>query len=319
MRKVVEAVREGKRFLLSLHRQPDGDSIGASLAIAMGLRQLGKEAIVATPDPIPSVYGFLPGREVVQPWEEVTGTFDAVLLFDCADEDRTGAPKPLKDYAPLVINVDHHATNRGYGDITFIDPLAAAVAEIALRLLDELRVVLEPDIALCLYTAIVTDTGSFRYASTSPQTHRIAARLLDAGLDPGEISEHLFEQNEAAGLKLLARALSGLKFGADGRLAMVSLSREDMEQAGAGAAEAESLGIVNYARSIRGVEVGVLLRQDKDGVKASLRSRGAVDVAQVAFALGGGGHSRAAGVSLPGKTLQEAETIVLGALTAALG
>ena len=314
MNDVLETIREGKSFLLALHLSPDGDSVGASLAFRLALRQLGKKAVVASKDAIVDTFGFLPGAGDVLSWDKVEGGFDAVLLFDCADDTRMGSPKPIGAYGSRVLNVDHHSTNSGYGDAAFIDPAAGAVGEIALRLLDELGTVLEPDIALCLYVAIVTDTGSFQYSATSPQTHRIAARLLDAGLDAGDVSEEIYERNELHGLRLLARALESLEVSPDGRVALITLTGRDMAETGGTAADCDSLAIVNYARSIRGVEIGVLLREERDGIKVSLRSRGGTDVGSIALALGGGGHERAAGILLKGTTLDEARKTVLGAL-----
>lgn len=317
MRRALEAIRAGSSFLLPLHRQPDGDSIGASLGFLLGLRQLGKSGVVVTPDPVPPVYHFLPGALEVRTWDEVKGPFDALLLFDCADASRTGAPGPLNDYGSPVINIDHHTTNAGYGDVSYIDPQASAVGEIALRMLDELGAVLEPDIALCLYVAIATDTGTFRYSATTPQTHRIAARLLDAGLDAGQISEALYEENDPRAMVLLARALGTLTLSEGGRVASMELTSDDFAATGATSADAESLAIVNYARSIRGVEVGCLFRLEAAGVRVSMRSKGNVDVGAIALSMGGGGHARAAGVTLAGD-LGHAKEQILAAVTSRL-
>jgi len=317
VKRALQAIREGSSFLLPLHRQPDGDSIGASLGFLLGLRQLGKSGVVVSADPIPPLYHFLPGTLEARTWAEVKGPFDAVVLFDCADAQRTGAPRPLAEYARRIVNIDHHTTNSGYGDISYIDPQASAVGEIALRLLDELGAVLEPDIALCLYAAIAMDTGTFRYSATTPQTHRIAARLLDAGLDAGQISEALYEENDPRAMVLLARALGTLTLSHSGRVAAMDLTPEDFAASGATSADAEGLGIVNYARSIRGVEVGCLFRLEGDGVRVSLRSKGNVDVGAIALALGGGGHARAAGVTVAGD-LRSARAAILSAVASSL-
>lgn len=311
---MLEAIRNAKTFLLALHLSPDGDSVGASLAFRLALAQLGKKAVVASKDPLGDSFGFLPGAPEIVPWDQIGGPYDVVLLFDCADRSRMGSPLPIESYGAKVVNVDHHSTNSAYGDAAFIDPSAAAVAEIALRLIDELGVVLEPAIALCLYVAIVTDTGSFQYSSTSPQTHRIAARLLDAGLDAGDVSEEIYERNNPRGLSLLAAALESLEVAPNGQVAVVTLRLEDMERTGGTAADCDSLAIVNYARSIRGVEVGVLFREEEEGIKVSLRSRGGIDVGALALRLGGGGHERAAGIFLRRRTMAEARQSVLTAL-----
>jgi phosphoesterase RecJ-like protein len=312
---IVEELRATGSVLMSLHRQPDGDSVGSTLAVAMGLRRRGKRVTVASPDPVPRSYRFLPGADEIVGWAEVEGPFDTVLLLDCADPERTGAPRPLRSYGRVVVNIDHHATNRAYGDLNFVDPGASSSAELAARLLERLGVVIDRDIALALYTGIATDTGGFRYSSTTADTHRLAARLVDTGIDPGEVSEAIYEQNDPAALRVLGRALSTLRLEADGRVAVMELRRADFE--GLPPGEADSLGIVNFARSIAGVEVGCLLREDEDGIKVSLRSKGRVDVGAVCQALGGGGHPRAAGATLPGP-LPDARRAVLAALAKVL-
>lgn len=301
---------------MSLHLQPDGDSVGSTLGVAMALRRRGKKVVVAASDPIPTSYRFLPGAADVVAWAAVRGSFDTVLLLDCADEERTGAPRPLRHYAPVLINIDHHATNRGYGDMNFIDPAASASAELAAVLLDRMGTVIDREIATCLYTGLVTDTGGFRYSTTTADSHRLAARLIDTGIDPGEVSEYVYEQNDPLALKVLGRALASLALYHGGKVAVMTLTEADF--LGLPPGEADSLGMVNFARSIRGVEVGCLIRQEGNGVKVSLRSKRYVDVGQVASALGGGGHARAAGASLP-LPLAEALQRVLTVLGPAVG
>ncbi len=312
MRDVIAELRAAKTIVMSLHRQPDGDSIGSTAAIALALRRLGKQVTLVTPDPVPKVYDLVPTYAEYLPWDAVAGRrFDLVALFDCADERRTGAPQDLRAYAPRVLDVDHHATNTRFGDVTFIDPQAAASAEIASRVIDQLGVTIDREIALALYIGLETDTGGFRYAATTPDSHRLAARLLDAGLEPGEISQELYERQAVSGLRLLGAALQSLRVRDDLSLAYVVLSLDDFARAGAVPADAETLGIVEYARRLEGIEVGALLREEGPGhVKLSLRSKGGVDVSRLAASIGGGGHERAAGANIEG-SLQEAEEKLL--------
>lgn len=302
MREIVERLMHAKSVLMSLHRQPDGDSIGSTIAVARALERRGQRVRLVTPDPVPRVYDMLDDIARFVAWPELEGErFDAVLLLDCADEYRTGAPHPLSDYSDLVINIDHHETNGRYGDLVFIDPAAGACGEIAARLVAELGVTVDRDIALALYVAIETDTGGFRYSGTTPDTHRVAARLLDAGIDPGEVSAALYERQSAGALHLLGRALDSLVIREDLSLAYIVIRQRDFEETGATAADAETLSIVNYARMIDGIEVGALLRQDGPGAfKLSLRSKDRVNVAKIAQRFGGGGHQRAAGATIPG-------------------
>jgi phosphoesterase RecJ-like protein len=297
VKEAVRLVRESRRIVMSLHKQPDGDSMGSSLGVALALRRQGQDVVVASPDPVPTSYRFLPGSDTIRPWNAVDGPFDLCLLLDCADEERAGAPRPLRSYAPCIVNIDHHQTNRSYGDVNVIDPDAAASAELATALLDEMGLAVDRDIALCLYTGLSTDTGGFRYSTTSPGSHRLAARFLETGIDPGEVSEAVYEQNNPLALRVLGRALASLTLELDGRVSVMTLSRDDFS--GLPPGEVDSLGIVNFGRSIAGVEVACLFREETEGIKLSLRAKGRVDVSQVAGRLGGGGHARAAGATLP--------------------
>ena len=316
MREIAQTLRSARRILMSLHRQPDGDSIGSTLAIALGLRRLGHQVTVASPDPVPHAYDFLPGVETIVPWQQVVpGQYDLVALYDCADERRAGAPSPLTDYAARILQVDHHATNSRYGDVVFVDPLAAASAELAHRTLEVLGVTVDRDLAILLYVGLETDTGGFRYATTTPASHRLAARLLDAGIDPGEVSELVYERQTVGGLRLLGMALHSLRLRPDLSLAYFVLSDEDFREAGATVQDAETIGIVDYARRLEGVEVAALLRSEGAGeVKLSLRSKGAVDVSALAARLDGGGHARAAGATIQGD-LARAEEVLLQLLS----
>ncbi len=313
MKEIAQELRAARRILMSLHRQPDGDSIGSTLAIAMALRRLGQEVTVTSPDPVPHAYDFLPGVETIVPWRELgSAQFDLVALYDCADERRPGAPRPLRDYAPRILNVDHHATNSCFGDVVFVDPVAAASAELAYRTLELLGVTVDRDLALLLYVGLETDTGGFRYATTTPGSHRLAARLLDAGIEPGEVSELVYERQSVGGLRLLGLALDSLRLRPELSLAYFVLGDDAFAEAGATAQDAETIGIVDYARRLEGIEVAGLLRSDGPGeVKLSLRSKGQVNVAELAARIGGGGHERAAGATLMGD-LAQAEEVLLG-------
>jgi phosphoesterase RecJ-like protein len=213
---------------MSLHRQPDGDSIGSTAAVALALRRLGKRVTLVTPDPVPNVYDLVPTYGEYVAWDAIgQSRFDLVALLDCADARRTGATLDLHDYAPRVLNCDHHATNDRFGDVVFVDPQAAASAEIAARIIELLGVTIDRELALALYVGLETDTGGFRYAATTPHSHRLAARLLDAGLDPGEISQQIYERQAVSGLRLLGAALESLRVRGDLSLAYIVLRRAD--------------------------------------------------------------------------------------------
>lgn len=318
-REIADYLRERDRFVILLHVRPDGDSVGSSLALALALRKLGKTARVVRSDELPANLRFLPGVEQVLPCEEALALperYDGAVLIDCGDRERVGPAAPLLERAERVINIDHHLSNRRFGHLNCVDPQAAAAGEIVYAILRDLGVELDFEIASAIYAAVVTDTGSFRYENTSPATHELAAALLRLGVQPAEVARHIWEDKPLSSLRLLQRALASLQVGEGGLLAWMALSREDFQEAGARPGESE--GIVNYARSLAGVEVAALFLEEGTGeVKVSLRSSRWVDVSRVAEALGGGGHARAAGCTLRA-TLPEAQELVLAKVREAL-
>lgn len=308
---------EAGRVLLFLHISPDGDTIGSSLALCHALRHLGKEAWCVGVDPVPRIFRFLPGWDsLFVPWAEVQGEWDLGVFLDCGDRHRVGAAEPLLGRCRVSLNIDHHASNSLFGDYNWIDYQAAAVGEMTYRLIRALGVSLDPGMATCLYTSLVTDTGSFRYESTTPETHRIAAELIAAGVRPYQVTEAIFENETVARLRLLSLCLGTLRLHAGGRIATLQVPLTMLAEAGAEPEDVD--GLVNYARSVQGVEVGMLFREVEPGrVRVNLRSRGLVDVSEVARRFGGGGHPRAAGCTLAG-TLAEAEAAVVAAAAACL-
>lgn len=307
----MEAARS---VLLVLHVRPDGDSIGSSLAVARCLRTLGKRATVVCPDALPENLRFLdPGGECVPP-ETATGPFDLGLFLDCSDLERIGAARPVLAEVGRLVNVDHHASNARYGDIAYVDPRVGACGELALRLIDALGVPLDPGVATALYTALATDTGSFRFENTTAETLELAARLRRAGADTARIGREVWDSRSLAALRLIGAALAHLGVDPDGRLAWVSLRAEEL----AGSAPGDTEGLVDYPRSLRGVEVAALFIAEPSGeVRVSLRSQRRVDVSRLAGLFGGGGHARAAGCTVPGP-LAAAQASVLAAARTAL-
>jgi phosphoesterase RecJ-like protein len=314
---VAQVLSGGHAFLLPLHEAPDGDTLGSTLALAICLERTGKSAVVASPDAVPPAYRFLPGSGAVRGWGDVGGGFDAAVFVDCGDMDRAGGGD-VRPRCRVVVNIDHHPTNPRFGDINLVDPGAAAAGEIVAQILDRLGWPVDPAVATCLYVALMTDTGSFRYANTTAAALRLAARLVDAGASPYDIAGAVYENQPPAHIGLVGRALLSLRVSPSGRAAWMRLGREDF--AAAGASEDDTEGVVNYARMVRGVEVGFLLREDaRGGVRVSLRSRQTVDVGLLAAGLGGGGHPRAAGAHLHAITLDQAEALLLERVLAAVG
>jgi phosphoesterase RecJ-like protein len=304
----VALVRRGQRFLVTGHARPDGDSLGSMLATAHGLRALGKDVLVYDRDPAPPQLAFLPGAIAIVTTPP-TEPFDGTLVHDCGDAHLLGDGFPPPSVTGPMVVLDHHASARPFGDILVRDPDAAAVGVIVARLLHALDVPLSRPIAECLWCSLVSDTGWFRYSATDVETMRLATACVEAGVVPWDFARRSEESQPAARLKLMARVFDTLEL--VGATALLTLARATVDETGAHPEWAE--GLVTYARALDGVEVGVMLYEQPDGVRVSLRSKGAVDVGAVAARLGGGGHRAAAGCFLPG-TLATARAQLLLAL-----
>jgi len=313
-RQIARAIREHDDFLLLGHVNPDGDVVGSLLALGSAMRELGKTARLIPGGQIPLSVSFLPGaEELIDPQPPPSGI--VVVALDCTDPGRL--PDGCRDLqsAALVLNVDHHACNKLYGDLNYVDPTAVAVGELVFYILQELGVPVDPARAACLYAAMATDSGMFRYEGTSPRTHRIVAELLELGVNPREMAERLMQTRSFEEAVLLGRALASLRRSDDGRVAWMVLRREDLTLDGRLHKCPE--GCVDYARDIVGVEAAACLREREDGVRVSLRSRGTADVNSIAAGFGGGGHARAAGCTLH-QPLEQAEQTVVRALREAV-
>jgi phosphoesterase RecJ-like protein len=299
---VVEELRSAQKFLLTTHENPDGDALGSLLGMHGLLRQLGKDScmfLAADEFPLPWEYRDMPLDEVKN---EPPADLDArtVVFLDCGNIDRMPVDFLQRDGVHIV-NVDHHHDNTRFGTVNLVDSRASCTAEIVWDLAKELGAEITPAIGDALYVGLVTDTGKFMYTNTSPRSHRMAAELIEAGVDAHAIYRRLYEELPFARLQLLSRALNAIERFDEGVVTATSLTRADFEETGA--VETDSEGIVDHLRSVQGTKVAVLVREllaeDRSGVrKVSLRSTdGAVDVSRIARGLGGGGHRQAAGAS----------------------
>ena len=277
----------------------------------------GKEPLVYSADPVPPVFRFLPGADAVVERVDPAARFDVTVTCDAGDLHRLGPDVPGPDRRGLLVNLDHHPTTPRFGDLNLLDPRAASVGVLVHRLLVAAGRPLSREIALALYVSLVTDTGSFRFANTGPEAHRLAASLLETGLDPWDVASRIYESQPPERLRLLSRVLETLRVECDGRLASLDVTRRMREEAGTD--EEVEGGFVAYPRSIAGVEVAICFREvEGDLVRVSLRSRGGADVSAIAGRFGGGGHRQAAGCALVGP-LPEIRERVLDAARAALG
>jgi len=311
----VHSIREVPEAALFSHVSPDGDCLGSMLALGIALESIGKKVSYYNTSPLPANLKFLPGIERIS--QHIPDNLPENLIFiDCADIERVDSY--LKNFFPTrtIFNIDHHVSNTLFGTYNYVDVTAAATGEIVYNLLKKLKIPISKEIAINLYTAIITDTGRFSFSNTTAKSFKIAAQLVKTGIDLVTINNILFERKSFAQIRLLHKALSNLVLLQNGQVAVIVLSREDFEETSA--EENLSEGLVNYARNIENVEAAVLLKElDNNEIKVSFRSNSWLDVNKIASKFGGGGHVRAAGctINLP---LSEATQRVVLAIEEAL-
>lgn len=304
---VIEEIKRGNSFLVASHVNPEGDAVGSSLALALGMKQLGKGVTVYLPDRVPEIFRFLPSADMVV--SRLDGSYDATFVVDCGQMDRLGRGFNSIDEKGKIINIDHHPTNNGFGDINILEPKASAAGEIVFDLLKAIPVDITIDMATNLYTAILTDTGSFRYSSATPRAFQIAGELVAKGVDPWGIAQRVYESYPAKRFRLLGEVLETMEVTSGGKVASLIVTQEMLDKTGVDKELTD--GFVNFARAVEGVEIAVLFRESGPGMyKVSFRSRGMCDVSRIAEVFGGGGHHDAAGCEIRGP-LEEVKARVL--------
>lgn len=288
-----------RRPLVVSHIDPDGDAIGTQLAFGEYFRRIGKTPALVRESSIPSKYRFLPGVERIIPLGDVPAgaEYDLALVLECPSPDRLGTVARLIGEHTTIINIDHHQDNALEAAISWVDVSASSVGELAFEYFREIGFEIDPSIATDLYTAILTDTGRFRFESTTSRTLTIAADLVRAGADPRLITDRVYYDVDPAVMKLTGRLLAELEYFDDGRICIMPLTHTMLMETGADIANTE--GLVDYSLFTRGVNVGILLREiDPGRTKVSLRSRNGINIAEVAARWGGGGHRNAAGCTV---------------------
>ena len=304
LRDVLKHIELRDRFILTSHARPDGDAIGSALACAQILRSMGKQVDVVFRDGVPRIYRPLPYADTVMQTDRINGGYQAAIILECDSIQRTRL-EGLDDH--FLINIDHHLSGRPFAHVNWIDPNAVATAELVYRLAREAGVKISPEIATCLYTAVLTDTGSFMFEGTNEHTFALARELVLAGADPARCARSVYFAHSTAKMRLLGAALSNLQ--REGPLAWIWVTHEQMEKAQAKEEDCE--GLVNYALAIQEVQVAAFLRELPDGrYRVSLRSKGEMNVATVAERFGGGGHKCASGCSLDGPLSSAVERIL---------
>jgi phosphoesterase RecJ-like protein len=296
LEQVLREIRARRRFVVTSHARPDGDGIGSALACGEILRIMGKEAEVVMHDGVPRIYRNLPFADRVIKADAIPAmqAHDAAILLEC---DSIGRTQLAGLEECFLINIDHHVSGRNFAHVNWIDSTVMATAELVYRLARMACVPIDRDIATCLYTGLMTDTGSFMFEGTNEHTFTVARDLVLAGANPAHCARPIYFGHSTAKMRLLGAALSNLH--REGPLAWIWVTREQMHRLGAREEDCE--GLVNYALSMGDVQVAVFFRELADGrLRVSLRSKGSVNVSTVAEHFGGGGHKCASGCAIDG-------------------
>lgn len=302
IREIAEAIRKYDDYVITSHIETEGDAIGTELAIFHLVKQLGKRAIVVNNDTVPDRYKFLAG------WDKIIIDIGGkiknckhIIVVDCPTIERSGRVAQLINEADVIINIDHHVSNENFGSFNWVEPDTSSCGEMVFKLYNKLGLHINELIAEMLYVAILTDTGSFRYDSTTPETHQIAGELIKLGVRPAKVSEKVFETKQLNDIGLLSRALSTLNLTNDGKIAYMCVTKKMLEETHTTSDRTD--GFINFARSIEGSEISILFREDIDDqqkVHVGFRSKGEVNANVLASRFGGGGHPKASGCLISG-------------------
>jgi phosphoesterase RecJ-like protein len=308
-----ERMEAAHTLLITTHVRPDGDGIASELALKSVLSSLGKDVVIVNQDPVPDMYAWLPGAEEIRVYREgivrELGPLDCGVLLDCSSEARIGRVVELLRRVGSVLCIDHHVNTHCPGDAHLIDPAASSIGEMLFRVIPGLESRLSPDVAVCLYTSILTDTGSFTNANTRAGVFGIAGKLVKAGADPALIHRRIYRNKRLVYFRLLSRALDRLRIIEGGKIAYTLLPERTYREVGA--TDDDTEGILDVMKALRGVQLIVMIRQVNAGeVKISLRSTDSVDCSEIARIFGGGGHARASGFSVSGTVEEESGGII---------
>ena len=305
MDEIIQRIRDGQHILIASHAEPDGDSLGSLVALGLALSKLEKKVTLYNSSSIPAVYRFLPGAERIVRHIKKASTYDLAIILDCGDMARIGEGSSIVSQIPIIINIDHHLSNTAFGHVQLIDTTACATAEIVYRLICRLGISFDKAIATSIYTGILTDTGSFRFSNTNQAAFAVSKAMIEVGVEPHRVAQHVFGTYSLGRIKLLNMALNSIEISENGKLSMMTVTRSMLNETGTNAEDLD--GMINYARRIEDVKVAALIHETKNGAgkfsnmnryHVSLRSDSSVDVAKIAGRFGGGGHMSAAGFQI---------------------
>jgi phosphoesterase RecJ-like protein len=304
MNSIIHQFNNGNKILVVTHANPDGDAIGSLIAMGLSLETLNKKITLYCESLIPAVYRFLP--EVHRVVNKIGNLdYDMAVILDCGDLGRVGQAASLVKQIPVIVNIDHHITNTYFGHLQLIDTSACATAEIVYRLIKQMGLSFGKAVATSIYTGILADTGSFRFSNTNREAFAICQEMVDIGVDPHNIAQHVYGTYSLSRIKLLNLALDSIELSENGKLSIMTLTQKMFDETNTKPEDVD--GLINYAQRIEDVEVAALIQEHHNGNEnsrttnrfhVSLRSDGAFDVAAIAAMFGGGGHSSAAGFSI---------------------
>ena len=308
--KILEKINISKKILIVSHKNPDGDTLGANFGLALSLIEKGKEVISYCDSPVPSEYQFLLKEKInfTTDIECVDEVFNVTIFVDCGDRYRTLFFDKIRGLSECIINIDHHKTNSNFGDMNLVKFNESSTGEIIFDLLIKGNLPVNKNIAECLYTAIITDTGSFRYSNTNHKTFVTAANLMKYGINSWDISEKIYENKPLKRILIMKEALNSLVISKNKKVAIMVVEKEILKKYNATSEDTD--GIVNIGRSIQGIEFSVFIREEDNGCKISFRSKGNLDVSSFAKEIGGGGHRNAAGAFV-NESLEVAKNIIM--------
>ena len=310
MNKILDHIKESDTIGITFHTSADGDSIGSSLSLLQGIRKLNKNVYIICKESMPKNFSFLPfGEEIDGNTSEVKEGTNCVIVLDCGNFERVNANIDLNNKNYTLINIDHHISNNLYGDLNFVDANASCMAEIVYQMLRSLGVTVDKNMAFCLYTSILTDTGSFRHSNTTSITHSIAGDLINTGIDFSSIHRKVFDNKEFNRFKLYGLVFDKMEL-IHGNICLMKVTDEMFQKLNIDP-NTDTSDVVSFGNSIDTVEVTLLLKEKDGEVKISLRSKSKVDVRKIAESFGGGGHIRAAGAAIKDKSLEEVQHILL--------
>ncbi len=317
MEQILQHIKTSQRILVASHAEPDGDCLGSLVAMGLALIKLDKTITLFNPSPIPAVYRFLPGVERIETQIKTAEEYDLAIVLDCGDIIRVGEDSSVVTQIPIVVNIDHHVSNTGFGHAQLIDTDACATAEIVYRLIKALEIPFDKAIATSIYLGILTDTGSFRFSNTNPAAFAISKAMTDIGVEPHAVAQRVFGTYSLGRIKLLNMALNSIEISENGKLSLMTVNRSMLNATGTSTEDID--GLINYARRIEDVKVAALIHEIKNGAgkftnmnryHVSLRSDSTVDVAKIAGKFGGGGHTSAAGFQIESTLVSLKEKII---------